>query len=151
MCKPESFITRIKTLITGKQKQLYINNLLTSNKKGWVDLKAEGHLKKAKKIEKSAEKLDPEADSELIIEGLYGAAHHYIAYALQTMHDEHSDKHSQDPVFLKKYGYHDIRSKFEVLDSLRAGNFYGSRTNGERIRKAKQLLIEIKEWGVAEL
>jgi len=59
MCKTESFITRIKTLITGKQKQLYINNLLTSNKKGWVDLKAEGHLKKAKKIEKSAEKLDP--------------------------------------------------------------------------------------------
>lgn len=109
-------------------------------------MKAEGHLEKAKKIESTTEKLNPEEDSELIIEGLYGAAHHYIAYALQVKHSEHTDKHAQDPVFLKKYGHDEIRTKFEVLDSLRTGDFYGGRTNGERVRKAKELLTQIKAW-----
>lgn len=63
-------------------------------------MKPEGHLLKAKREEKSTEKLDPEEDSELIkdseliIEGLYGAAHQYIAYALQKKYGAHSDKHS---------------------------------------------------------
>jgi hypothetical protein len=109
-------------------------------------MKVEGHLKKAKKIEESAEKLNPEEDSELIIEGLYGAAHHYIAYGLQVKHSEHADKHTQDPVLLKRYGYDEIRAKFEALDSLRTGDFYGGRANGERVRKAKELLAEIKTW-----
>lgn len=42
-------------------------------------MKAEGHLLKARREEKSTEKLDSEEDAELIIEGIYGAAHHYIA------------------------------------------------------------------------
>lgn len=109
-------------------------------------MKAEGHLNKAKREEKSTRKLDPEEDSELIVEGLYGAAHHYIAYVLELKHGEHSDKHDRDFLLLKKYGYYDIRSKFETLDSLRAGDFYGGRTDGERVEKAKLLLSEIKAW-----
>ncbi|MDI6708848.1 MAG: hypothetical protein QME47_07185 [Candidatus Thermoplasmatota archaeon] len=109
-------------------------------------MRGEGHLEKAKKIERSAEKLDPDTDSELIIEGLYGAAHHYIAYGVQMKHGEHTDKHTQNPALLKKYGHDEIRAKFEVLDSLRTGDFYGGRTDGERVRKAKAILAEIKTW-----
>lgn len=109
-------------------------------------MKPEGHLLKAKREEKSTEKLDPEEDSELVIEGLYGAAHHYIAYALQNKYGSHSDKHSQDFLVLKEYGLEDVRSRFETLDSLRTGDFYGGRANGERVAKARKLLAEIKAW-----
>lgn len=111
-----------------------------------MKMRAEGHLEKARREEKSTRKLDPEEDSELIVEGLYGAAHHYIAYALEQKRGEHSDKHGRDFLLLKKHGYDDIRSKFETLDSLRAGDFYGGRTNGERVKKARLLLSEIKAW-----
>lgn len=109
-------------------------------------MRAYGHLEKARREEKSTQKLDPAEDSELIVEGLYGAAHHYIAYALEQKHGEHSDKHDRDFLLLKKYGYEDVRSKFETLDSLRVGDFYGGRTDGERVAKARHLLSEIKTW-----
>lgn len=113
-------------------------------------MKADGHLQKAIREEKSTWKLDAEQDSELIVEGLYGAAHHYIAYSLELKHGEHSDKHDKDFLILKKYGHDDVRSKFETLDSLRAGDFYGGRTNGERVSKARRLLAEIKAWAGVE-
>lgn len=108
-------------------------------------MKAEGHLLKAKREEKSTAKLDSEEDAELIIEGIYGAAHHYIAYYLQMRHSEHSDKHDKDFLYLRKHGHKDIMSKFQTLDSLRTGNFYGTRTNGERVAQARRLLAEIKD------
>lgn len=108
-------------------------------------MKAEGHLLKAKREEKSTEKLDSEEDAELIIEGIYGAAHHYIAYFLQIKHSEHSDKHDKDFLHLRKHGYRDIMSKFQTLDSLRTGDFYGTKTNGERVAQARRLLAEIKD------
>lgn len=108
-------------------------------------MKAEGHLLKARREEKSMEKLDPEEDAELIIEGIYGAAHHYIAYFLQVKHSEHSDKHDKDFLYLRKHGHRDIMSKFQTLDSLRTGDFYGTRTDGERVAQAKRLLAEIKD------
>lgn len=123
--------------------------MFTGNRKWETAVKLEGHLLKAKREEKSTEKLDPEEDSELIIEGLYGAAHHYIAYALQTKHGAHSDKHSQDFLVLKEYGLEDIRSKFETLDGIRTGDFYGGRTDGERVSRARKLLAEIKAWAEA--
>lgn len=108
-------------------------------------MKAEGHLLKARREEKSTQKLDPEEDAELIIEGIYGAAHHYVAYFLQTKHSEHSDKHNKDFLYLKKHGHRDIMSKFQTLDSLRTGDFYGTRTDGERVAQARRLLAEIKD------
>jgi hypothetical protein len=108
-------------------------------------LKAEGHLLKARREEKSTEKLDPKEDAELIIEGIYGAAHHYIAYFLQVKHSEHSDKHDKDFLYLRKHGHRDIMSKFQTLDSLRTGDFYGTRTDGERVTEARRLLAEIKD------
>jgi hypothetical protein len=109
-------------------------------------MKAEGHLLKAKREENSTGKLDSEEDAELIIEGIYGAAHHYIAYFLQVKHSEHSDKHDKDFLYLSRHGHRDVMSKFQTLDSLRTGNFYGTRTNGERVAQARTLLAEIKEY-----
>ena len=107
-------------------------------------MKAEGHLLKARREEKSTEKLDSEEDAELIIESIYGAAHHYIAYLLQMKHSEHSDKHNKDFLHLKKHEHRDITSKFQTLDSLRTGDFYGTKTDGERVAQARRLLAEIK-------
>jgi hypothetical protein len=108
-------------------------------------MKAEGHLLKAKREERSTAKLDSEEDAELIIEGIYGAAHHYIAYFLQMKHSEHSDKHDKDFLYLSKHGHRDVMSKFQTIDSLRTGNFYGTRTDGERVAQARRLLAEIKD------
>ena len=79
---------------------------------------------------------------------MYGAAHHYIAYALELKHGEHSGKHEKDFLLLRKYGYPEMRSKFETLDSLRTGDFYGGRTDGERVERARGLLTEIKAWAI---
>jgi hypothetical protein len=124
-------------------------HLFTGNRKWENAVKPEGRLLKAKREEKSTEKLNPEEDSEPIIEGLYGAAHHYIAYAPQTKHHTNSDKHGQDFLILKEYRLEDIRSKFETLDDIRTGDFYGGRTDGERVSRARKLLAEIKAWAEA--
>lgn len=82
------------------------------------------------------------------IEGIYGAAHHYIAYALQTKNNEHSDKHENDVAMLKKHAYYNVVNWSIQLDGFRVGRFYGKKRNGETARQAKELLNQIKEWAL---
>ncbi len=56
-------------------------------------MRASGHESQARAIEASTSKLDPHADAQLYIEGLFGAAGHWICAGLDWRGHAHSDKH----------------------------------------------------------
>lgn len=63
-------------------------------------MRSEDHLKKARRIEKSIRKLDPEDDWELVVEGAFGSALHYIAWITESEVGEHTETHRGLPQFL---------------------------------------------------
>ena len=107
-------------------------------------MKKEDHLKKAKRIEVSIEKLDKKEDWELIIEGMYGAAQHYIAYLSEVMLGEHHETHKGLVKYLRGKNLIELSQKFQRLDELRIGKWYGNQVNGETVDLAFEVLNEIK-------
>lgn len=107
-------------------------------------MKKEDHLEKAKRIEKSVNSLDKEDDWELIVEGIYGAAQHYIAYICESKFEEHQETHKGLIRFLKEHNLNELANKFQRLDELRIGKWYGNQVNGETVDLALEVLEEIK-------
>lgn len=107
-------------------------------------MKKEDHLEKSKRIEKSVDSLDNETDWELIVEGIYGAAQHYISYICETKLGEHHDTHKGLIKYLKEHNLNELANKFQRLDELRIGKWYGNQVNGETVELALEVLEEIK-------
>ena len=108
-------------------------------------MKKEDHLQKAQRIESSFGHLDKERDWELIVEGIYGAAQHYIAYICETSLEEHHDVHKGLIRFLKEKSLINLANLFQQLDELRIGKWYGNQVNGETVDLAYAALEKIKE------
>ena len=108
-------------------------------------MKSEDHLQKAERIEKSVESLDKEEDWELIVEGVYGAAQHYISYICEQKLGEHHETHKGLIRYLKEHNLNELANKFQRLDELRIGEWYGNQVNGETVNLALEVLDEIKE------
>jgi hypothetical protein len=112
-------------------------------------MRGEKHLQNARELEVSIRelaKLDPDKHIRLIVEGAFGAAHHYIAYGCDLKHGVHSDKHEGVPAMLRRLGREEISKIFERLDTIRHGRFYGSKRNGEIVEEILQLLENLKRW-----
>lgn len=111
-------------------------------------MQKDGHLETAVQLEKSARQLlfAPEEHVKAIVELIFGSAHHYIAHGLDVKYGEHSDDHTRDAGVLRRVGELDIAQRFESLDRLRAGRFYGRKGNGETVAECIKLLEEIKTW-----
>jgi len=111
---------------------------------------ADGHFQRAKDLEETIAYLmsapHPEQHVASIVETIYGAAQHYIAYALQTRHGEHSDTHAGIVRRLRKYSYPEIAQIFLEIEGLRMGRWYGKQGDGETIAKCQQLLSRICDW-----
>lgn len=107
-------------------------------------MKKEDHLEKAERIEHSTESLDKEKDWELIVEGIYGAAQHYIAYICEIKLGEHHETHKGLIKYLKEHNLTELANKFQRLDELRIGKWYGNQVNGETVGLALEVLGEIK-------
>lgn len=108
-------------------------------------MKKEGHIRKANRIEKSVERLDKDEDWELIVEGIYGAAQHYIAFICEAELREHCETHKGLIRFLKEHNLNELADKFQRLDELRLGRWYGNQANGETVELAFEVLHEIKD------
>ncbi|MDP6627248.1 MAG: hypothetical protein QGG50_05045 [Methanopyri archaeon] len=103
------------------------------------------HLKKAMRLEDTiTNRLDPERDWELFIEGAYGCALHYIAYITGDRHHEHRDTHEGLSRFLGAHGLETIREAFNTLDLLRQGRWYGKKGNGDAVKEAMTCVRRIK-------
>ncbi|MFH1316798.1 MAG: HEPN domain-containing protein [Candidatus Woesearchaeota archaeon] len=107
-------------------------------------MKKENHLEKAKRIEMSFGKLDKEKDWELIVEGIYGAAQHFISYYCDLKIGKHIETHKGLIRFLKEENFDELANKFQRLDELRIGKWYGNQVNGETVELAFEVLKEIK-------
>lgn len=110
-------------------------------------MKPEDHLEKARRVEESIRKLDPNRDWEMIVEGAYGAALHYIAYLSERKVGKHQDTHKGLPRFLDENGLPELAKTFRELELLRQSKWYGGRENGGASREALGVLERIKREG----
>lgn len=102
-------------------------------------------MEKAKRIEASIEKLDKENDWELIVEGAYGAAQHYIACICEKELGKHLETHKGLIKFLRENNLVELSNLFQQIDELRVGRWYGNKTNGETSMLAFEVLEKIKD------
>lgn len=115
-------------------------------------MNADGHLQKAQELAGTIEFLvsDPQTDRHVatIVETIYGAAQHLVAYALQTRHGLHLDTHSGMARLLREQGHGEIADLFGELDGLRMGRWYGGKGNGQVIERCRKILVQIHRWAM---
>lgn len=107
-------------------------------------MKKEKHIEKAARSEASIDKLDKEGDWELIVEGAYGAAQHYVACICEQKLGRHLETHKGLIKFLRENNLLDLSNLFQQIDELRIGRWYGSKVNGETSKAAMEILEKIK-------
>lgn len=116
-------------------------------------MNADSHFQKARELEDTIEYLmsDPQKERHLasLVEDVYGAAQHLIAYALQTRHSTHLDTHAGVARLLREQGYGEIADLFSELDGLRMGRWYGGKGNGQVIERCRKILAQIRQWATA--
>lgn len=110
-------------------------------------MKPNAHLTKARRVEESVRKLDLASDWEIIVEGVYGAALHYIAYITEAKVGKHHETHKGLPGFLDQNGLPELAEMFRALDLLRQSRWYGGKENGEVSMGALSILGRIKQEG----
>lgn len=110
-------------------------------------MKPDAHLVKARRVEESLRKLDPAIDWEMIVEGVYGAALHYIAYITEAKVGKHHETHKGLPGFLDQNGLPELAEMFRELELLRQSRWYGGKENGEVSMEALSILERIKREG----
>jgi len=114
-----------------------------------IKMNVDGHKKKAKELERSLNRLLPDPEGEnvvAIVELTYGILLHLIAVGMETKYGRHLDTHVGLPRELRKVGEIDIAEIFEMLDTFRAGRWYGSKGNGEVVEKCLDFIKKVKEW-----
>lgn len=112
-------------------------------------MKAEGHLAKAKEIQESIEILRKDSAEKHVVsitEMCYGVAQHLISYGMEKKYGRHLDTHVGIPHELRLLDEDEIAQKFERLDTLRHGRWYGKQGNGEVVKECLNLLSEIERW-----
>jgi hypothetical protein len=111
-----------------------------------IKMKSDVHLTKARRIEESLRKLDLVTDWEMIIEGVYGAALHYIAYITEAKMGMH-ETHKGLSKFLDENGLFKLAELFRALELLRQSRGSGGKENGEVSKEAFLILERIKQEG----
>lgn len=112
-------------------------------------MNAEGHKKKATEIEESLEKLLPDPKGKnvvAIVELTYGILFHLIASGMERKHGKHLDTHVGMPRELRKLGESSIAESFATLNTLRAGRWYGSKENGDVVKRCLQIIKQVRKW-----
>ena len=110
-------------------------------------MNVEGHRKKVKELERSLDKLLPDPEGEnvvAIVELTYGISLHLIAAGMEKKYGRHLDTHVGLTRELRKLGEVGIAEIFEMLDTFRAGRWYGSKGNGEVVNKCLEFIDNIK-------
>jgi hypothetical protein len=111
---------------------------------------ADGHRTAAEDIEATISMLSgSQRASRLLIEGAWGAAFHWIAFSCQTKHGKHQESHSRLGALLRSQGEVTIADRWEQLDQLRQGGWYGTRTDLQTQQAALDLLQEIRTWATS--
>ena len=109
-------------------------------------LKPDGHLDKANAFVNRASHWDSDRDAPSVIEDIFDATVHYVAYGINIKHGKDIDSHSAQKRFLREQRENEVYSAYENIEYLRISSVYGGGWNGERIKEALELLEVIKRW-----
>jgi hypothetical protein len=112
---------------------------------------AEGHRNAAEDIEQSIKKLLPDLEtggSRVVIESAWGAAFHWIAFACETKHQQHQESHARLGRFLHNQGEKNAAERWERLDNLRQGGWYGNHADPISAQHALSILEHIRLWAM---
>ena len=101
------------------------------------------HIAKAERLKKTRSRLTQD-DWETYTENCYNAAMQLIACICIKKFNEHIDAHKGLPRFLRGKGLNDIADRFDELDQLRHGRWYGNQSNGDTIKNAEEIIEEIE-------
>ncbi len=102
------------------------------------------HLLKASRLDSIQQKLDPDTEWEIIIETIYGAVMHYIAYYSEKTLGNHLNSHKGLARFLDENDLNNIAVLFRELDMHRQGKWYGSQENGNTVKRVREILKQLK-------
>jgi len=111
----------------------------------------DGHRKKVKELENSLNELLPDPEGRhvvAIVELTYGILLHMIAIGMETKHGRHLDTHVSLARELRQVGETNIAELFGMLDSFRAGRWYGSKGNGKIVNKCLKIIKQVKKWAI---
>ena len=109
-------------------------------------MKPEGHLEKARAFEDRAHRWESERDAPSVIEDIFDAAVHYIAYGINIKYGKDIDSHAAQKRFLREQKEDKAYNAYENIEYLRISSVYGGGWNGEKIEEALGYLKEIKKW-----
>jgi hypothetical protein len=87
--------------------------------------------------------------ARMVIEGAWGAAFHWIAFGCQMKHGTHQESHARLGTFLRARGESATADRWERLDQLRQGGWYGTRTDLITVNTAYALMQEIRSWATS--
>lgn len=112
-------------------------------------MNADAHFDKARRLAAAQTKLDPTTDWESIVEGCYMSAHNFVLAGVEWSGASHSQSHMHkfNARLLNQVGApQPVRQAWDNLETLRAGNVYGARTNGTVSAEARDHLKVIEVW-----
>lgn len=110
-------------------------------------MKPEGHLQKAEAFERRARKWDStEDDVPSVVEEVFNAAVHYVAYGINIKYGQDIDGHGMQKKFLREKKEYGIWQVYQDLETVRVRAVYGSSWNCELVEKVVLNLEAIKKW-----
>jgi len=109
-------------------------------------MKPDGHLDKAKAFEDRAMKWETDRDAPSVIEDIFNATVHYVAYGINVKYGKDIDSHGVQKRFLREQKELAVLSAYDRMETMRIKAVYGGGWNGERIEKGLECLQEIKQW-----
>jgi len=112
-------------------------------------MNAQTHFEKAERLASAQTKLDPATDWESIVEGCYMAAYNYVPAGAEWLGVQHKQNHmhKQNVSLLRQANAPQaVREAWDQLETKRAGNVYGAKTNGVTSAEARRLLQTIHDW-----
>ena len=109
-------------------------------------MKPEGHLEKAKAFRNRADSYQDEKEAPSVIEDIFDAMIHFIAFGLNLKYGMDIDSHSRQKRFLRDNGMNDLLHDYQQIELIRIGSVYGSRWNGDRVKRAREALERVIKW-----
>jgi hypothetical protein len=109
-------------------------------------MKPEGHLEKARAFEDRAKRWESDRDAPSVIEDIFDATVHYVAYGINKKYGKDIDSHASQKRFLREQKEDEVYMAYENIEYLRISSVYGGSWDGERIEEALGFLKEIKKW-----
>lgn len=114
---------------------------------------AADHKTAAEDLERALADLgDPAAKPyirRLLMESYFGTAFHWIAYGTATKHGSHKENHSGLVSFLRGLGEQTVATRWQALENLRNGGWYGRKNSLQAVQEAEAAWQEIRTWALS--